>query len=240
MQAITVDLGLMIAFGATSSLHCTTMCGPLIAVASAPLVGDGTRIGRLAGWQGAYHLGRGIAYTLIGALLGLLGTAITALFAARQLGGLLQVAVGLGLVGLGIWQLRKGGVAGSTGGPIGRALGRLVTSGHARGLFGLGLLTGLLPCGVLYAAFARAVAAGSALEGALLLLAFWAGTVPLLAAVGLASGSLVRIAGRLAPVLLFLAMTATGGWLSWKGARNLGLFDVPPATNPHHGAEAPP
>jgi uncharacterized protein len=238
MPAAT-DLGLMVVLGATSSLHCTTMCGPLIAVASAPLAGDRTRIGRLAAWQGAYHLGRGVAYGAIGGLLALLGTALTGLFAARQVGGLLQVAVGLVIVGLGVWQLNKGAVAGSGGGPIARAVGRLVTSGHGRGLFALGLLTGLLPCGVLYAAFARAVAAGSASEGALLLLAFWAGTVPLLATVGLASGSLVRAAGRLAPVLLFLAMSATGGWLSWKGAHNLGLLGVPPAACPHHGAAAP-
>ena len=239
MPAAASDLGLMVALGATSSLHCTTMCGPLIAVASAPLAGDRARIGRLAGWQGAYHLGRGLSYAVIGAVLGLLGQALTALFAARQVGGLLQVAVGLGIVALGAWQLWKGGVAGSGGGPLARAIGRLVTSGHGGSLFLLGLVTGLLPCGVLYAAFARAVAAPSPAEGALLLLAFWAGTVPLLAAVGFASGSLVGAAGRFAPALLFVAMTVTGGWLSWKGAHSLGLFGMPPATCPHHAAAPP-
>ena len=78
-----------------------------------------------------------------------------------------------------------------------------------RVLLAMGLLTGLLPCGVLYAAFARALAAHCAAEGAALMLAFWLGTVPLLALVGLVSGQLIRVAGRLAPVLLCCAMLAT-------------------------------
>ena len=93
-------------------------------------------------------------------------------------------------------------------------------------MFGLGLLTGLLPCGVLYAAFARAMATSSPWEGGLLMVAFWLGSVPLLATVGLASGKLVSALGRHAAVLLFVAMLATGGWLTVKGYRNL---TAPPA-----------
>ncbi len=110
--------------------------------------------------------------------------------------------------------------------------------GALGGMLGLGLLTALLPCGVLYVAFARAVTAGSAIGGGLALLAFWAGTVPLLAAVGLVSGHAFRWFGRLAPVLLAVAMTVTGGWLVFKGQRNLSSLaqagTAAPAPCPHH------
>ncbi len=273
----TLDLGLMLALGFASSLHCTTMCGPIIAVASAPLgalpstdtaspshppvmatpdgsslgncrgqqgcaqtaAGGGRFGGRLAGWQFAYHAGRGIGYALIGMLLGAAGVAIGSLFASRAVGGWIQLLLGVGIVAVGLLELRRPAVyRGGAGGVLTRGLRRLVTSGHGLGMFGLGLLTALLPCGVLYVAFARAVTAGSALGGGLAMLAFWAGTVPLLAAVGLVSGHAFRRFGRLAPVLLAVAMTVTGGWLVFKGQRNLsslaqaGTASPPPV--PHH------
>lgn len=230
-----LDFTLMVAFGLTSSLHCVTMCGPLIAVASAPLLeGGGTaNARRLLLWQGWYHLGRGISYALIGTLLGLLGTAITVVSPNKLVGGIVQVGVGLLIVGLGLAQLvGRGGAAATSESGLSRAIRRLVTSGHGLGMLGLGLLTGLLPCGVLYAAFARAMAASSPWEGGLLLIAFWLGTVPLLAAVGLASGKLVAALGRHATVLLFAAMLATGGWLTVKGYRNLTAPPVAAAAAP--------
>ena len=225
-----MDFTLMLVLGLTSSLHCAAMCGPIIAVASAPVSGLGggaPRLGAIAAWQAAYHLGRGATYLAIGAALAMMGTAITALFDARLLGGIVQLAVGLVIVGIGAWQLRAGrGAAATRDGPLTRAIRALVTSGHAPGMLGLGLVTGLLPCGVLYAAFARAVAAGSAAEGALLMLAFWLGTVPLLAALGVASGGVFRALGRHAAVLLFAATLTTGVWVAAKGYRNITL---PPA-----------
>ena len=44
----------------------------------------------------------------------------------------------------------------------------------------VGLLTGLMPCGALYAAWLCAMSSGSAVRGALLMLAFALGTVPLM------------------------------------------------------------
>ncbi len=273
----TLDLGLMLALGFASSLHCTTMCGPLIAVASAPLgalpaagsaspealrvaatpdcgsLGDcggkrgcpqaaagAGRFGwRLAGWQAAYHAGRGVGYALIGMLLGAAGVAIGSLFASRAVGGWIQVLLGVGIIAIGLLELRRPAAnRGGPGGLLTHGLRRLVTSGHGLGMLGLGLLTALLPCGVLYVAFARAVTAGSAIGGGLALLAFWAGTVPLLAAVGLVSGHAFRRFGRLAPALLAVAMTVTGGWLVLKGQRNLSSVaqagTAAPAPCPHH------
>lgn len=48
----------------------------------------------------------------------------------------------------------------------------------------IGLATGLMPCGALYAVWAQAAAAGSALNGGLIMLCFALGTVPLLLVFG--------------------------------------------------------
>ena len=221
-----VDLLLMLLLGVTSSIHCTTMCGPIIAVATAPVtIGNGKSVLRpkaLAFWQLQYHLGRGVAYTLIGALLGLLGTSVVLIPRARLAGAVVQLVVGGLIAFAGVWQLAKGkSQAGTSDGWLTRALRALMTKGKARGMLGLGLLTGLLPCGVLYVAFSRSVLAGSALGGALVMVMFWLGTVPLLATVGFASGGLARLVGRYAALLLCIAMVGTGGWVAQKGVRNL-------------------
>ncbi|MGK7867227.1 urease accessory protein UreH domain-containing protein [Falsiroseomonas sp. E2-1-a20] len=87
---------------------------------------------------------------------------------------------------------------------------------------GLGLLLSGLPCGLLYAALAASAATGSALAGAMSMLAFTVGTVPSLFGVALlgrfflrGSGNTVRIAGA----ALFLV---NGGVLMAMAARLLG------------------
>jgi hypothetical protein len=221
------DWSLMFVLGLGSSLHCTTMCGPILAVAQAPFLREARPRGvgfELLRGQFAYHLGRGLAYTLAGAVIGLLAQSLGALAPSRVFGGWVQIVVGIFLVGLGLLQFRHGVSGGALfreGSSLSRLFGRLVRSGRGLGMLGLGLFTGLLPCGVLYAAMARALATSSALEGAAVMLAFWAGTVPLLFAVGLASGGLIRGLARYAPILIFLALCTTGGWVVWKGVRNV-------------------
>jgi sulfite exporter TauE/SafE len=57
--------------------------------------------------------------------------------------------------------------------------------------FGLGLLNGLLPCGLVWAALAAATALGSASQGALFMLVFGLGTIPTL----FATATLGRLVG---------------------------------------------
>jgi len=230
-----MDLSLMLAFGLVSSLHCVTMCGPLVAVASAPLRAEApgcpAGLGSLSAWQIAYQIGRGVTYVAVGVLLGSTGRALSSLFPARNFGAALQIAVGAVFVALALFGLLLGrGVTAPTkDSRLGRLIRRAVTAGRARGMLMMGLLTGFLPCGVLYAAFARSLAADSPLHGGLLMFAFWLGSAPLLVAVGIASGSLLRTVGSYANVLVAIAMLATGAWLAAKGITNL-RFDAPPST----------
>jgi sulfite exporter TauE/SafE len=233
-----MDFFLMLAFGLVSSLHCVTMCGPLIAVASAPLQTgsqeDRGGLRSLMVWQISYQLGRGFTYITLGVVLGFAGRMLSTLFPAQLFGGVIQIAVAALFIGLALFAVLRGRTvtAPKGGSGFGRLVRKFVTSGRASGMLVLGFLTGFLPCGVLYAAFARALAADSPTEGGLLMLAFWLGSAPLLVVVGLASGSLLRAFGRFANVLVAIAMLVTGAWLGWKGINNLTSDSPMPSHRP--------
>ena len=217
---------LMIFLGLVSSMHCVSMCGPIIAIATAPVT-DGMENWkewkRVLFWQLNYHAGRGITYISLGAILASLNQLITSLFTGKALGGVIQVTLGLLMIIVTLVVLIRGKVSEAPDKDhwFSKVLRKFVTSGSKHGMFALGLATGLLPCGVLYAAFARSIAASNALEGAGLMLAFWLGTTPLLLSVGLFSGSFFKFIGRYSSALVVCAMVVVGSQLIYKGYCNL-------------------
>jgi MFS family permease len=68
-----------------------------------------------------------------------------------------------------------------------RSIGRLLVSSRALGKFGLGLMLGFLPCGLIYGALLKAVETARPLAGALTMAAFGMGTAVALLAMGMAS-----------------------------------------------------
>lgn len=186
------------------SLHCAGMCGGLVAAYSGGTA-SGQRLPHLA-----YHLARMIAYTSLGALAGGLGGALNLAGTAVGLGRLATVIAGSAMVlwGLGtlfrhrlqrasaasgLISLRRSGAAPSLGW-AGRLLCKLGGWPPAGRATALGLLSALLPCGWLYAFVLGAAATGSAWAGALVLLTFWSGTVPILLGLGM---GLQRVLGPL-------------------------------------------
>lgn len=209
--------------------HCIGMCGPFVAASSISGGVAGSRSPRSAGlFQAGYHTGRLLTYTILGGLLGALGSAGTIeklagpawlAPAQRYLGlaaGVLMLLVGLGM--LGVPRLTRLMRAAETGGVSGagwftRAYARLHAAGWKASLL-LGMLLGLLPCGFLLGMEAWALVSGSMTAGALTMLAFGLGTVPALAGFGMASG---------------LLGTRMRGTLTYVGAAivgSLGLFAI--------------
>ena len=87
-------------------------------------------------------------------------------------------------------------------------MGLLLCRRSAAALLLLGLLNGLLPCGLVYVAGAGATATGDLFQGALYMLAFGIGTVPMMLAISL-SKRLVPFSLRMkllkaVPVAVFL------------------------------------
>lgn len=148
--------------------HCVGMCGPF-STAAGP----------------AWHAGRLTTYVGLGALAGAAGRA--SFLDARLTAGLSVVLL--------VWFAAR--LAGFTPhwSPPSFGLPALATAalrrGGQAGRFAFGVVSGLLPCGLLWSALALAVPAGSALGGAAILATFWLGTIP---ALGAAAHALRRLA----------------------------------------------
>jgi sulfite exporter TauE/SafE len=176
--------------GLVGSLHCAGMCGPL--ALALPMAGNSTPAFVLG--RAAYNLGRIITYCLLGVVFGLAGK--TLLLAGVQRWA--SIALGVALLA-GLFTSRKLAVWR----PVTLLVERLKSSMSVllrrRSLVSLailGLLNGLLPCGMVYVACAGAIATGGLLSGAGYMAAFGAGTVPMMLAISL-SGRLVPLALRL-------------------------------------------
>lgn len=195
MEALALDVFTASLIG---SPHCVGMCGPL-ALLVTTRSNERSHAARRA--LVAYHAGRLIGYMALGALAAAVGVAL-------DLGGLLvgvqQVAAitagGL-MVLFGIVALLRLRGVGSLHFQTPSGPRRILARAHrlaaalpatSRGA-AVGLLTVLLPCGWLYAFVITAAGTANVLHGALLMAAFWIGTVPALSAVTL---GLNRISGR--------------------------------------------
>lgn len=225
-----------VVLGLLGSLHCAGMCGGFaLSVAAARPAGRGRALGDLV----SYVLGKALTYAVLGLVAAHAGQALLAggarlaghepvgehLAAARRVLAW-SVGAALALAGLAAWGVlprpRRLGAGGRLAVGLARlrsGVGALPPSSRA---LGVGLVTGLLPCGLSWSALLLAVAAGPA-AGAAGMFAFGLATVPVLAAVGLGWSRLsprVRAVGaRLAgPALIALgALTALRGGVPLPG-----------------------
>lgn len=196
--------------------HCAGMCGPIMLFAVGGF--EQTRSSRI--WlHTTYHLGRGISYTLAGGLAGSIGAALElgGGFVGVQRGaavvfGLLMVFAGLGLVGahMGV-RLRGIRVPALYQRTIERAHRVALSLPRSWRAGAVGVCTPLLPCGWLYLFILAAAGTGHPAWGAGIMLAFWAGTLPILASLGLGLELIGVPLRRHLPLVSGLAVIAVGG-----------------------------
>lgn len=182
-----LPLTLLVAGLAGSLVHCVGMCGPFVlcqVVADSDQGrGDYGEWRRLAGAALApYHLGRVTSYSLLGSAVG----GATAIFTATT--GFAWLSSALLALGALLMILQAAGLAFAATSPfsglVARIAAPLTLSSRPLARYGLGFVLGFLPCGLLYGALAAAAGTGSAVQGALAMAAFAAGTMPSLVAVG--------------------------------------------------------
>ncbi len=140
--------------GLAGSLHCMGMCGPLVLAAQAK---------KLKAWQAGllYHTGRSISYAALGALAGWAGTGIFSSNWQHQIGVLAGIL--MMVWGLAYFIPKKARLSYP---PLWKkAAGFWMRKKHPLSLVGLGLVNGLLPCGLLWAALAGASMQGTWLGG---------------------------------------------------------------------------
>ncbi len=175
--------------GLAGSLHCAGMCGP---IAIALPVKQSSWGARIAGTL-IYNSGRILTYTVLGFILGLVGLGFFLWGVQRWvsiLAGLFMVVWALGtffaFAGNGSGLFRSG-IPG-----LKKVFGERFNRQSYGSVLVIGLLNGILPCGLVYIALAGAVLSTSPLGGALYMLVFGLGTVPVLTAVTLGGAMIGR------------------------------------------------
>jgi sulfite exporter TauE/SafE len=185
--------------GLLGSAHCLGMCAGISGLAAAH-AGAASLRGQLP-LTLVYNAGRVLSYALLGAIVGGFGGVVVRLSPAiagpvRIISGIVIVLVGLRVAfdlrvldaversGAALWQRIA---------PAARGLVPVTSAPRA---LGLGLLWGLLPCGLVYSALLIAATAATPVGGAAVMLAFGVGTLPAMVTTGLGAGQLSRFAKR--------------------------------------------
>ena len=187
--------------GFFGSSHCLGMCGAIVVL----FEGQAAHRPTAASWlrRFIYNFGRGCFYALLGSIAGIGGAVLTkvagveaGLLLLRFLAAVLVIAIGLNLVfdwqltrflesaGAGLWQ------------KISRLARHVLPATTVPRAFAAGLIWGALPCGLVYSAVAIAATSGNAPVGALIMAAFWLGTLPALLLVGASAEVLNRFRQR--------------------------------------------
>lgn len=169
--------------GFLGSAHCLGMCGGLITALSMALP---QRVSPIL-FLSLYHTGRIITYSLVGAMVGWLGSVLAY---ANSFHGVMRlaligsdiviIAAGLGTAGLfsmfNLMRLESSGPATI----ISRIVGILNRKPGALTALPLGLLMGFLPCGFSYAMAITAAQSASPVTGGVSMMLFGLGTTPAL------------------------------------------------------------
>ncbi len=174
-----------ISLGFLGSFHCVGMCGPIALALPVHQQSAPRKILSIL----AYNSGRIITYTLFGALFGMIGQSF-ALFGYQQklsiiIGSLILIALLIpkrliNTLPVSTWFYRL----------LNTLKHNLYLQFQKRGItsfLSIGLLNGLLPCGLVYMGIAGAVATGSVLKGMLFMAVFGVGTLPFMFAISYTS-----------------------------------------------------
>lgn len=181
-------LGAALLAGFMGGVHCVGMCGGIVAAVGAP-AGRSQRPWRL---HLAYNAGRIASYGVAGALAGALGQGgllFRGIAPVQQaffaIASLMLLAMGLYLAGAAPFVSRIEAVGGRLWEAVRPYSRRFLPADTPPRAFFLGTLWGWLPCGLVYTLLLTALAMGSPLQGAMIMLAFGLGTLPNLLAAGM-------------------------------------------------------
>ena len=190
----------MFMLGILGTGHCIGMCGPLVIAFPARSGGFASHL--------YYHLGRILTYVVIGGAMGGIGAGLAEIAAAAggnypvwiariQMGvsfvaALFLLAFGLARLGI-ISEPRWIALASPDKIPGYHNLMKSVYLKNRQAeMLLLGMLMGLLPCGLSFAAFTRALPSGGLINGAAMVFVFALGTVPGLLLLGTGASAFAR------------------------------------------------
>lgn len=238
----TTEFSILFGLGLVSSLHCVQMCGPV--VVSFSLSSSLQKASQQVAAHLSYNIGRVVTYSLLGAVAGLTGQVFDLAGRLAGIENLVAIIAGALMVIAGLlmlellphrWLQRFDPLRYTT--RFLRPLGSRIASPTVGSKFVLGLLLGFLPCGLIYAALFKAMAAGTALAGSLAMMAFGMGTVGALFALGVFSSAFSLKLARLnasgwGTRLTAISVALLGAILVWRGL--MPMLNATQAASCHH------
>lgn len=217
-----------ITMGMIGSFHCIGMCGPI--AFALPLNNDSS----LAKFFGSllYNTGRITTYSCIGLLFGLTGKGLSIIGFQQGLSILLgsTILIILLMAKWGSFKINPPFIFSQASLKIRNALGKLFLKKNFGALYLIGLLNGLLPCGLIYMAVAGAVATADPVKSALFMAAFGAGTLPVMWAVSF-FGNFIGMEARKKIRNLYPYMMVLMACLLILRGMGLGIAYLSPATD---------
>lgn len=191
--------------GIGGSFHCVGMCGPIALV----LPVDRTNKLKAFIQSLIYHLGRMTTYAIMGLIFGLVGKGLYLAGFQQKVSILMGVIMILAVIFptnyLGKFNLGK--PLYKLVGQLKSTLGSYLKKQSNTSLFIIGLLNGLLPCGLVYMALIGAIATGNAVYGAVYMAIFGFGTSPLLTGLILAGNFMsLKVRNRINKILPYFVV----------------------------------
>ena len=185
----SMGYGILFFIGMLTSLHCVAMCGGInlsVCVRYKAAAGN-SKFDKLKP-SVLYNIGRVISYTVIGGVVGGIGSVVSFSGTAK---GIVAILSGIFMVIMGINMLNIFPALRKLNPRMPKIFARKVhENSGSRGPLMVGMLNGLMPCGPLQAMQLYALGTGSAVAGALSMFLFSLGTVPLMFGFGAVSSFL--------------------------------------------------
>ncbi|MBV7276319.1 sulfite exporter TauE/SafE family protein [Clostridium sp. PL3] len=206
--------------GILTSIHCVGMCGGIMLSQSLST----KSINKLQAIKPAllYNAGRVISYTVLGSIVGALGSvlslSIKAQAALQMFAGLFMIIMGFNMAGFNLFRKLQ----------IKLPWSFCSVKNKPKNPFIVGILNGLMPCGPLQTMQLYALSTGSFTKGALSMFIFALGTVPLMLTFGAVSGLLSK--GYTKNILKFsgILVVVLGLIMGNRGLSLAGINFVPP------------
>jgi len=189
-----MSYGVLFVIGILTSVHCVAMCGGINLSQCIPQKAENTGKGGINNFMPSilYNAGRVVSYTIIGGIVGALGSVVSFSGPAK---GIVAIGASIFMVIMGINMLNIFPGLRRFNPRMPKIFARLI--GKEKGVsknrpFYVGLLNGLMPCGPLQAMQLYALSTGDPIKGALSMLVFSLGTVPLMFGLGALSSFLSK------------------------------------------------
>ena len=188
-----MGFGMLFLIGLLTSIHCVAMCGGICLSQCVPKDKEAGAAGkRFSSLRPSllYNTGRVISYTIIGGIVGAIGSVISFSGAMR---GIVQIVAGVFMIIMGLNMLNVLPWLRRFNPRMPKIFGKKIYAlRESNSPFFIGLLNGLMPCGPLQAMQLYALSTGSMFAGAFSMFLFSVGTVPLMFVFGTISSLLSK------------------------------------------------